>query len=173
MKIRTLPAISLVVASMVGTGVFTSLGYQVGDIPSGPGIVLLWVLGGLVALCGAFSYAELASGLPKSGGEYHFLGSLYHPSLGWAAGLLSAIVGFAAPTALATLALGSYAQRAFAGVSGTGVAVAALYVMLNVAFLKAAPVASLAGSRKSATSRRVRCSARARPGCSADYSRSA
>ncbi|MES2921903.1 MAG: amino acid permease [Verrucomicrobiota bacterium] len=111
-KIGTLPAAALVVSSMVGTGVFTSLGYQVGDIPSGPGILLVWLLGGLVALCGALSYAELAGALPRSGGEYHFIGRLYHPSLGWTAGLLSAVVGFAAPTALAALALGSYAHRA-------------------------------------------------------------
>jgi APA family basic amino acid/polyamine antiporter len=112
-KIGTLPAMALVVSSMIGTGVFTSLGYQVQDIPSGPGILLVWVLGGLVALCGAFSYAELAGALPRSGGEYHFIGRLYHPSLGWTAGLLSVVVGFAAPTALAALALGSYAHRAF------------------------------------------------------------
>jgi APA family basic amino acid/polyamine antiporter len=112
-KIGTLPAAALVVSSMVGTGVFTSLGYQVLDIPSGPGILLVWVLGGLVALCGALSYAELAGALPRSGGEYHFIGRLYHPSLGWTAGLLSVVVGFAAPTALAALALGSYAHRAF------------------------------------------------------------
>lgn len=75
-KIGTLPAMALVVSSMIGTGVFTSLGYQVQDIPSGPGILLVWVLGGLVALCGAFSYAELAGALPRSGGEYHFIGRL-------------------------------------------------------------------------------------------------
>lgn len=125
-KIGTLSATALVVASMVGTGVFTSLGYQVGDIPSGPGIVLVWALGGLVALCGALSYAELAGALPRSGGEYHFLGRLYHPSLGWAAGLLSAVVGFAAPTALAALALGSYAHRAFPQVPQVAAAVVAL-----------------------------------------------
>ena len=125
-KIGTLPAAALVVASMVGTGVFTSLGYQVGDIPSGPGILLVWALGGLVALCGALSYAELAGALPRSGGEYHFIGKLYHPSLGWTAGLLSAVVGFAAPTALAALALGSYAHRAFPGIPAAVAAVVAL-----------------------------------------------
>lgn len=128
-KIGTLPAVSLVVASMVGTGVFTSLGYQVGDIPSGPGILLVWVLGGLVALCGALSYAELAGALPRSGGEYHFLGKLYHPSLGWTAGLLSAVVGFAAPTALAALALGSYAHRAFPALPPAVAAVVALVLV--------------------------------------------
>jgi basic amino acid/polyamine antiporter, APA family len=111
-KVSMLPAAALVVASMVGTGVFTSLGYQVRDIPSAPCILLVWTLGGLVALCGAFSYAELAAAMPRSGGEYHFIGRLYHPSLGWTAGLLSVVVGFAAPTALAALALGSYANRA-------------------------------------------------------------
>jgi len=125
-KIGTLAAAALVVSSMVGTGVFTSLGYQVGDIPSGPGILLVWILGGLVALCGALSYAELAGALPRSGGEYHFIGRLYHPSLGWTAGLLSAVVGFAAPTALASLALGSYAHRAFPQVSMATYAVMAL-----------------------------------------------
>lgn len=125
-KIGTLPAMALVVSSMVGTGVFTSLGYQVQDIPSGPGILLVWLLGGLVALCGALSYAELAAALPRSGGEYHFIGRLYHPSLGWTAGLLSAVVGFAAPTALAALALGSYAHRAFPAVSPAAGAVVGL-----------------------------------------------
>jgi basic amino acid/polyamine antiporter, APA family len=128
-KIGTLPAVSLVVASMVGTGVFTSLGYQVGDIPSGPGILLVWTLGGLVALCGALSYAELAGALPKSGGEYHFIGKLYHPSLGWTAGLLSAVAGFAAPTALAALALGSYAHRALPGVPQVFAAALALVLV--------------------------------------------
>jgi APA family basic amino acid/polyamine antiporter len=125
-KIGTLPAAALVVSSMVGTGVFTSLGYQVRDIPSGPGILLVWALGGLVALCGALSYAELAGALPRSGGEYHFIGRLYHPSLGWMAGLLSAVVGFAAPTALAALALGSYVHRALPQVSASAAAVVAL-----------------------------------------------
>lgn len=128
-KIGTLPAVALVVASMVGTGVFTSLGYQVRDIPSGPGILLVWIMGGLVALCGALSYAELAGALPRSGGEYHFIGRLYHPSLGWTAGLLSAVVGFAAPTALAALALGSYAHRAFPGVPQATAAVVALLLV--------------------------------------------
>ena len=128
-KIGALPAAALVVSSMVGTGVFTSLGYQVGDIPSGPGILLVWMLGGLVALCGALSYAELAGALPRSGGEYHFIGRLYHPSLGWTAGLLSAVVGFAAPTALAALALGSYAHRAFPQVPAAAAAVLALVLV--------------------------------------------
>lgn len=52
-------AITLVIANMIGTGVFTSLGYQVGSLPSGFAIMILWLLGGIVALSGALTYAEL------------------------------------------------------------------------------------------------------------------
>ena len=106
-------ATALVVASMVGTGVFTSLGFQLNDLNSGPQVLFLWALGGFIALCGALCYAEVAASLPKSGGEYHFLRSLYHPSLGFMAGMLSAFAGFAAPTAITALAFGEYLHESF------------------------------------------------------------
>ena len=104
-------ATSLVVASMVGVGVFTSLGFQLVDLDSAPQILFLWALGGFIALCGALCYAEVAAALPRSGGEYHFLGKLYHPSLGFMAGMLSATAGFAAPTAITALAFGKYLHQ--------------------------------------------------------------
>lgn len=128
-RIQTLPVAALVVASMVGTGVFTSLGYQVTDIPSGPTLMLVWALGGLLALCGALCYAELGGALPRSGGEYHFISVLYHPSLGWMAGILSAVIGFAAPTALAAIALGRYAHRAVESVPAIVISVVALLLV--------------------------------------------
>jgi len=99
----------LVVANMIGTGVFTTLGLQAAAVPNGAALLLLWGLGALVALCGALSYAELAASVPRSGGEYHFLSRIYHPALGRLAGLVSVVVGFAAPVALAAMALGRYA----------------------------------------------------------------
>jgi len=93
---------------MVGTGIFTSLGFQVGDLTTGFSIMALWLLGGVCALCGALSYAELGAALPRSGGEYHLLGAIYHPALGFLAGWVSATVGFPAPTALAAIAFGQY-----------------------------------------------------------------
>jgi APA family basic amino acid/polyamine antiporter len=102
---------------MVGTGVFTSLGFQVSDLPSAFVILCLWGLGGLVALGGALSYAELAAALPRSGGEYHFLSRIFHPALGFLAGWTSATVGFAAPIALAAIAFGTYAKGLLPGVS--------------------------------------------------------
>jgi APA family basic amino acid/polyamine antiporter len=110
-------AICIVVANMVGTGVFTSLGFQVADLPSGFVVLCLWVVGGVVALGGALSYAELAAALPRSGGEYHFLSRIFHPALGFLAGWTSATVGFAAPIALAAMAFGKYAKGLAPGVS--------------------------------------------------------
>ena len=101
-------ATAIVIADMVGIGVFTSLGFQVGDITSGFALLLLWIVGGAVALCGALCYAELATMLPRSSGEYNFLRRIYHPAFGFVAGWLSATVGFAAPIALAAMAFGVY-----------------------------------------------------------------
>lgn len=111
--VSTTTATAIAVADMVGVGVFTSLGFQVQAIPSAFSLVMLWVVGGIVALCGALSYAELAAALPRSGGEYNFLRRIYHPALGFLAGWISMTVGFAAPTALAAMAFGSYANGVF------------------------------------------------------------
>lgn len=106
-------AISVVVANMVGTGVFGSLGFQVADIPSGFPIVLLWLIGGLLSFCGAVCYAELGAMLPRSGGEYHLLREAWHPALGFLSGWVSITVGFAAPVALNAALLGNYLEAIF------------------------------------------------------------
>src|SRR6185369_2201284 len=110
LTVSMLTASAIVVADMIGTGVFTSLGFQVAGIPSGFSLLLLWVVGGVVALCGAFSYGELAAMFPRSSGEYNFLRRAWHPALGVMAGWLSATVGFAAPVALAAMAFGQYGK---------------------------------------------------------------
>src|SRR6201987_6114154 len=85
-SVSVLVATAIVVADMIGVGVFTSLGFQVKDIPSGFSILLLWTIGGVVALCGVFSYGELGAMFPRSSGEYNFLSRAYHPSFGFLAG---------------------------------------------------------------------------------------
>lgn len=115
-KIGAWSAAALVVANMIGTGVFTSLGFQLIDTQNSWSILLLWSIGGLVALAGAFSYAESGAFFKKSGGEYHFLSELYHPMVGYLSGWISVTVGFAAPIALAAMALGAYVKVVF-GVS--------------------------------------------------------
>ncbi len=106
-------AIAVVIANMVGTGVFTSLGFQLLDIQSPFVLIMLWVVGGLTALCGALTYAELGAALPRSGGEYNFLTEIYHPAAGFVSGWVSATIGFAAPTALAAITFGTYLASVF------------------------------------------------------------
>ena len=131
-KITFLTGAAIVIANMVGTGVFTSLGFQVMGIQSGFALLMLWLVGGLIALCGAVSYAELASAMPRSGGEYHYLSKIYHPALGFLSGWVSATVGFAAPTALAALALGQYAKSVWPGLHPQWLSVAVVLVLTLV-----------------------------------------
>jgi APA family basic amino acid/polyamine antiporter len=121
-----LTASSIVIANIIGTGIFTSLGFQVADIQSGFPLLMLWVIGGIAALCGALCYGELSAALPRSGGEYHFLSQIYHPALGFMAGFVSATVGFSAPIALAAMAFGKY----FVGVFGVGSPVLLSFVVV-------------------------------------------
>ncbi|PMP95380.1 MAG: amino acid permease [Candidatus Aminicenantes bacterium] len=109
-KYTVYTAMALVVANMMGTGVFTSLGFQVKSLSSGLAVILLWVLGGLMALSGALTYSEAVVLMPRCGGEYHFLSRMYHPALGFLAGWISFLVGFAAPVAASSVAFASYFQ---------------------------------------------------------------
>ncbi len=111
MKVIKLPAaVSMVIANMIGVGVFTSVGYQIAGVPSALPVLSLWLLGGVLSLCGALCYAELVAMMPRSGGEYHLLREAYHPLVGFLAGWISLIAGFAAPIALAAIAFAKYAQ---------------------------------------------------------------
>ena len=114
-KFKYVTVTAVIVANMVGTGVFTSLGFQLLDITSGFALLFLWVLGGLTALCGAISYAELGATLPRSGGEYNFLSQIYHPAAGFVSGWISMSVGFAAPTALAAMTFSAYFTSSLLG----------------------------------------------------------
>ncbi|MCB0554706.1 MAG: amino acid permease, partial [Phaeodactylibacter sp.] len=127
-KIGWVSAAAIVVANMVGTGVFTSLGLQLESLRSVWSIILLWVLGGLISLFGAFSYAELGTKLPRSGGEYYFLSRIYHPILGYLSGWISLTVGFAASVALAAMAMGAYIGK-FMPVSAQFIAVATILLV--------------------------------------------
>jgi len=124
-------AVSIVVANMIGTGVFTSLGFQLVDIKSPFVLMMLWLVGGIAALCGALTYAELGANLPRSGGEYNFLSRIYHPSIGFISGWISATVGFAAPIALAAMTFGAYLAASVDGVSPV-ISASILVIVLTV-----------------------------------------
>lgn len=104
-------ATNMVIANMIGTGIFTSLGFQVHPefgIPDPFAIMVIWIVGGVIALCGATVYGEIATTVNKSGGEYAFLSELYHPILGFISGWVSMLVGFSAAIAILGLAVGKY-----------------------------------------------------------------
>ncbi|MCA1745907.1 MAG: amino acid permease [Bacteroidales bacterium] len=107
-QISTITGVSIVVANMIGTGAFTSLGFQLNDLSNTSTILTLWILGGIFALSGAFSYAEVGTNIRLSGGEYAFLDKLYHPVIGYLSGWVSITVGFAAPIALSAIAFTEY-----------------------------------------------------------------
>ena len=125
-------ATSFIIASMIGTGVFTSLGFQLLEIKSIFPLLMLWIIGGLIALMGALTYAELGTAFPRSGGEYQLLSRIIHPSIGFAAGIVSSTIGFTAPAVLAAMALGSYISAVIPFMSTTSIAcfvIVALHIL--------------------------------------------
>jgi APA family basic amino acid/polyamine antiporter len=114
--------VGIVVANMIGAGVFLSAGFMAQDL--GPGHILLaWGVGLVLALAGALTYATVAERLPRSGGEYRYLSELLHPALGALAGWASLLLGFTAPIAVDALAAGAFAQLLWPGLPPKAVAV--------------------------------------------------
>lgn len=101
-------AVAIVVSNMIGTGIFTTLGFQLTDITNTYSIFLLWFIGGILALFGAFCYAELGSHFKGNGGDFIYLKETYHPLLGYLVSWISLIIGFSSPVALAALAMSKY-----------------------------------------------------------------
>ena len=107
------PLANIVIANMVGAGIFTTSGLLMSDLGNPLLMISLWIVGGLLALCGALSYSELGAAMPHAGGEYIFLSQLFHPMLGFLSGWVSFIVGFSAPIAASALGFSEYFTRAF------------------------------------------------------------
>ena len=119
----------IVIANMIGIGVFTTLGFQVASLHSPFAVLMLWVLGGVGAFCGALCYGELGAMMPRSGGEYTYLSNIYHPAIGFLSGWVSMVAGFAAPIALAAIALGEYAGAVLPGLDKTVIAVSIIVIL--------------------------------------------
>jgi APA family basic amino acid/polyamine antiporter len=114
-KLGLFPVTNIVIANMIGAGIFTTSGLLMSDLKD-PLIMLgLWAVGGIIALCGALSYGELGAAIPKAGGEYAFLSQLYHPLFGFLSGWVSFFAGFSAPIAASAIGFSEYLTRAFPG----------------------------------------------------------
>ena len=104
---------AIVIANMIGTGIFTTTGFLAGDLGR-PSLVLgVWVVGAIVAVAGCLCYSELGVNLPESGGEYIFLREAWGPVWGFLSGWISFFAGFAAPIAAAALAFSEYFAHFF------------------------------------------------------------
>jgi basic amino acid/polyamine antiporter, APA family len=98
----------VVMASMIGTGVLTTSGYTVANVHSNQLMLVMWVVGGIIALCGALTIAELAAAMPRSGGDYVFLREAYGPLVAFLSGWVSFLIGFGAASAAAAYASAKY-----------------------------------------------------------------
>lgn len=131
-------ATALVVANMIGTGVFTTSGYTLGDLKSPWLVLAAWAVGGGIAALGALCYAALARRLPESGGEYFFLSRTLHPAAGYVAGWISLLVGFSAPLAAVAYGFGEYTRTWYPGwdplMVGSGLII--LFAALHAADVK-------------------------------------
>lgn len=107
-KISWKTAAGIVIANMIGTGVFTSLGFQLAVVQNTWTILLLWTFGGIMALLGALVYAELGTHFRRTGGDYIFLSETIHPLVGYLYAWVSLVVGFSAPIAIAAMAMNNY-----------------------------------------------------------------
>lgn len=102
---------NIVIANMIGAGIFTTTGIIMNYIPSPVWLIILWSVGGIIALFGALSYGELGANYPKAGGEYIYLSEVFHPLLGFLSGWVSFIVGFSAPIAASSIGVSEYLSR--------------------------------------------------------------
>ena len=121
-KLGLFPLTNIVIANMIGAGIFTTSGLLMSDLGNPVLMIVLWIAGGVIALCGALCYGELGAAIPQAGGEYAFLSRLYHPLLGFLSGWVSFIVGFSAPIAASSIGFSEYLARAFPHVLDWGAA---------------------------------------------------
>ncbi|MFO7986145.1 MAG: amino acid permease [Desulfatiglandaceae bacterium] len=103
----------LVLANMVGTGIFTTSGFIMESVGNPMAMLVCWFAGGILALCGALCYGELGAMFPQAGGEYVFLRESFGRLMGFLSGWISLIVGFSAPIAASAVAFATYFYRIF------------------------------------------------------------
>jgi APA family basic amino acid/polyamine antiporter len=120
-SIGMLAAAGIVVANMIGAGIFTTTGFQAADLGDPVTIYALWVVGGLLALCGALCYGELGAAIPRAGGEYVYLREAFGGSFAFMSALVSLTAGFSAPIASALKSLGHYLAHFVPGLSDRAV----------------------------------------------------
>jgi APA family basic amino acid/polyamine antiporter len=130
-RLGVLSGMGIVIANMIGAGVFVSTGSMVQNL-NPQQILAAWAVGTLIALAGAKAYSGIAQLVPQSGGEYRFLSTLIHPLLGYLAGWASLLIGFSAPIAVSAMAAGAFARTLHEGINATLVAILMILALTAV-----------------------------------------
>jgi APA family basic amino acid/polyamine antiporter len=112
-QLSLFPATNIVIADMIGVGIFTTSGLLLLELGNPLLMIALWAGGGVLAMCGALCYGALGAALPRAGGEYAYLSELFHPLLGFLTGWVSFFAGFSAPLAASSLGFSEYLVSAF------------------------------------------------------------
>ena len=112
-KLKLFSLTNIVIGDMIGAGIFTTSGLLLAQLHNPLLLLMLWVVGGAIALSGALSYGELGARYPEAGGDYAFLSRLFSPLFGFLSGWVSFFVGFSAPVAASSLAFSEYLIRIF------------------------------------------------------------
>ena len=120
-KLGLFPVTNIVIANMIGAGIFMTSGLLMEDLANPLLLILLWIVGGIIALCGALCYSELGAAMPHAGGEYIFLSRLFNPLFGFLSGWVSFFVGFSAPIAASAIGFTEYLTRAFPQLLSLGI----------------------------------------------------
>ena len=107
-KLGLFPVTNIVIANMIGAGIFLTSGLLMRDLGNPLLMIFLWIVGGVIALCGALCYGELGAAIPRAGGEYIFLSRLFHPLFGFLSGWVSFFVGFSAPITASSIGFSEY-----------------------------------------------------------------
>lgn len=124
---------ALVIAGMIGSGIYTTTGFALADLKSSQAVLIAWAIAGLIAVCGAISYGQLAKRVLDSGGEYLYLTQFIHPAAGFLAGWVSVLQGFTGAAALAAITFESYVlPESAAGGFPKGMIAASLIVVLTI-----------------------------------------
>ena len=112
-KLGLFTVTNIVVANIIGAGIFTTTGYIMNYLQNPLLMIYLWIIGGIISFCGAISFGELGATFPNAGGEFVFISKLFHPLLGFLSGWLSLIVGFSAPIAASAIGFAEYFSVVF------------------------------------------------------------
>lgn len=131
-QLGTTQAAALIVASMVGTGIFTTTGVLLSSLRSPLLVLVVWAVAGVLALCGAAVYAELGAMIPRAGGEYVYISRAFGRGVGFLSGWIALLVGFSAPTAAGALAFGRYLHAALPSTPPKAAALALLVALTAV-----------------------------------------